>query len=310
MHSHKVRRSRETKAERVERADGERPLAYLQRTAGNAAVCEMLSTLRSGDHAPVETPDLVLHAGVTTSQAPPGGLNAILAASAAASPSSSLGDPAGWTGIKMAGAFVSPNFTTTWIRPPKPGGDHFVVVDPPVASPDAVHDSFYPAPGDHRWGSGTVPGPGATKKPYTAWQRVTKDVSALIQRGEKEHLDDAKRAYDLTYGLITATIAAMTGQKFGPAKTPTEAEQLATAAFDAKLPPALSVKQPGYRLAWLNMLETLLKQSKLRDEKKWHDLVRGKPLVEGDRYVYPLETTKKTSIANENEKGVEVVNYP
>ncbi|WP_112245677.1 hypothetical protein [Kribbella monticola] len=302
MHSHKSRQLRAAKVERGLRAD-DGPLTQLQRTAGNAAVCKLMSSLH--DRAPAESPEvLVVRAGTTAAQAPPGGMNAIQTNEAG----SALGAAAGWTGIKMAGAFVSPNFTTTWIHPTKPGGDHFVTVDPPVASPDAVHDSFYPAAGDHKWGTGTVPGPG--KKTYEAWHRVSDSMSAIIREGEQEHLDDAKRAYDLTYGLITTTIAGMAGQKFGPAKSPTEAEQLATDAFDAKLPAALSVKKPAYRAAWLQLLETLLKQSKLRDLRGWHDLQHAKPLTKGDRYIYPLEPTNTTNIRKPGDKSIEVVNYP
>jgi hypothetical protein len=306
MRSHKLRRSREIKAARVARSDGDGPLAHLQHTAGNAAVCQLLSSLRATDLAEIRSVEpsaerLDLQAGVTAAQAPPGGMDAIQANEA----SSALGAAAGWTGIKMAGAFVTPNFTTTWIRPAKPGEDHFVTVDPPVASPDAVHESYFPAPGDHQWGTHTAPGKNG--KTYAAWHRVGTPISGLIQSGEQEHLDDARRAYDLTYGLITAAITGMAGQKFGPAKTPSAAEQLATDAFDAKLPAALSVKQPGYRGSWLAMLETLLRQSKLRDLRQWHDIEHGKPLTEGDRYVYPLQSTGTTKVGVPSDQ---VVNYP
>ncbi|QNE19146.1 hypothetical protein F1D05_16030 [Kribbella qitaiheensis] len=302
-----IDRSREFEAGRVARSSGsDGPLAHLQHTAGNAAVCQLLSSLRSTDLAEIRSVEpradrLDLYAGAATAQVPPGGMDAIQSNEA----SSALGAAAGWTGIKMAGAFVTPNFTTSWIRPAKPGEDHFVTVDPPVASPDAVHDSFFPAPGDHKWGTHTAPG--AKGKTYAAWHRVSTDISGLIQRGEQEHLDDARRAYDLSYGLITSTITGMAAQKFGPAKTPAAAEQLATDAFDAKLPAALSVKQPGYRGAWLAMLETLLRQSKLRDLRQWHDIEHAKPLTETDRYIYPLQSTPTTKIGVPSDQ---VVNYP
>jgi hypothetical protein len=288
---------------RAEHPDRDGPLAHLQHTAGNAAVCQMLSSLRAAEMSQIAPPGgsdarLHLQAGTAAAQAVPGGMNAIQANEPSA---------AGYTGIKMAGAFVTPNFTTTWIRPAKPGEDHFVTVDPPVASPDAVHDSLFPAEGDHRWGTQTVPGKDKDK-PYTAWHRVSGTMSTLIQKGENEHLSDAKRAYDITYGLITTAIAGLAGQRFGPAKTPAAAEQLATDAFDATLPTPLSVKLPGFRGRWLAMLETLLHQSKLRDLREWHNIEHGKPLVEGDRYVYPLQTTAKTSI--ENVTSAQLVNYP
>lgn len=305
MRTHKRHAVRKASGEaRRERSERDGPLAHLQRTAGNAAVCQMMSTLHAASLAQIDAADrphpdrLDLHAGTPAAQAAPGGMNAIQANE----PSS-----AGWTGIKMAAAFVTPNFTTTWCRPAKPGGDHYVLVDPPVASPDAVHDSLFPAAGDHRWGSGTVPGK-AKDKGYEAWHRISGTMSTSIQAGEQEHLDDAKRAYDLTYGLITAAIAAMAGQRFGPAKTPAAAEALATGAFDAALPAPLSVKQPAYRGAWLAMLEKLLKQSKLRDLRQWHDIEHGKPLTEGDRYVYPLQATGTTKI--DKVPSDQVVNYP
>jgi hypothetical protein len=279
-------------------------LAHLQHTAGNAAVAQLLSTIRAAampdiaaaagaTDGPAERLDL--HAGTVAAQAPPGGLNAIQAHEPSA---------AGWTGIKMAGAFVSPNFSTT-SAPAKPGEDRFVTVDPPVASPDAVHEALFPAPGDHRWGDRTVEAKGG---PFTAWHRVSEAMSAQIAQGEQEHLADAQRAFDLTYGLITRVVTTMAGQRFGPAKTPIAAEELAIAAFDAQLPPALSVRQPAFRGVWLTMLETLLRQSKLRDLRGWHDIEVGPTLTEGKRWIYPLVPTTHTKIGTEPSDSV--VNYP
>jgi len=275
-------------------------LTHLQHTAGNAAVAQLLSTIRAATLPDIAAADgaagrLDLHAGTVAAQAPPGGLNAIQANEPSA---------AGWTGIKMAGAFVSPNFSTT-TAPAKPGEDRFVTVDPPVASPDAVHEALFPAPGDHRWGDRTVEAKGG---PFTAWHRVSAAMSARIAQGEQEHLADAQRAYALTYGLITRVVTTMAGQRFGPAKTPMAAEELAVAAFDSQLPPALSVRQPGFRGVWLAMLETLLRQSKLRDLRGWHDIEVGPTLTEGKRFISPLEPTTHTKIGTEPSDTV--VNYP
>lgn len=260
----------------------------------------MLSTLRAATASQIGAAGgnpgrLDLHAGTPVAQAPPDGMDAIQANDPSA---------AGWTGIKMAGAFTTPNFTTTWIRP-KAGEDHHVIVDAPVASPDAVHDSLYAAEGDHHWGTKTVPGKGTT---YPAWHRVSAAMSSLIRDGEQEHLNDAQRAYDLTYGLITNAIATLTGRRFGPAKTPAAAEQLAADALNAILPPALSTQQPSFRGAWLAMLETLLRQSKLRDLRGWHDIEHGKAKKQGDRYVYPLEKTSHTTI--NSVPSDQLINYP
>lgn len=300
MRSHRRRESWQPNAVIRDRSARDGPLAHLQRTAGNAAVCRLLTTLRAAEVSEVETAGgragrIDLHAGTPAAQATPGGMDAIQANE----PSS-----AGWTGIKMAGAFITPNFTTTWI-PPKPGQDHHVTVDPPVASPDAVHDALFPAAGDHRWGTKAVPDKG---KVFTAWHRVSGTMSSAIQQGEHEHLNDAKRAYDLTYGLITTAIAALAGRRFGPAKTPAAAEALAMDALDATLPVALSVRQPAFRGAWLAMLEKLLRQSKLRDLRGWHDIEHGKPLNEGSRYVYPLQNTNQTKIGTV--PSDQLVNYP
>jgi hypothetical protein len=130
-------------------------------------------------------------------------------------------------------------------------GQAYVTVDEPQDSPDAVHEALYLLPGDHRHGTRTYTDKGRTYTPYT---RIDNDTSDLIRAGEQEHLDDARRAYDLFYGLILATLRAMAGRRFGPAATPSAAEALARAEFDKQLPPALSVSQPAYRAVWITVL--------------------------------------------------------
>jgi hypothetical protein len=312
-----IRRSRGTEFPRGTLAGGRRaprrtttgeavpdsPIAELQRTVGNAAVCTMLSALRAADMPEIALAGggpgaLDLHAGIPAGQEPPEGMNTIQAQN------TTTMSAAGYTGIKMAGAFVTPDFATTWIRPPPGSHDHYVTVDPPLASPDAVHESLYPEPGDHRWG---VAKP-AQLKEGTPSHRVSMAMSRVIQDGEQEHLNDAARAYELTYGLITDRIAALGGRRFGPAPTPAAAEQLAANALDATLPPALSVRLPAFRAAWVAVLEALLRQSSLRDLRGWHDIQHGKPVKRRDGYVYPLEhatTTRIGVVASD-----QVVNYP
>ena len=253
--------------------------AHLQHAAGNRAVAQM-----------------VARAGVPVGQAAPGGLNAVQSRSAGA---------AGYTGVKNSGAFVNVDLTTSIDRSSSKPGEAYVTVDQPQDSPDAVHEALYLLPGDHRHGTNTYADKGRTYTPYT---RVDQATSDLIRAGEQEHLDDARRAYDLSYGLILATLKGMAGRRFGPAATPSAAEALARTEFDTQLPPALSVSKPGYRSAWITVLDSLLKQTKARDKNGWHDLLDGKMATEGDKWVYPLETTGTTKIGSVGSD--QVVNYP
>ena len=253
--------------------------AHLQHAAGNRAVAEMIA-----------------RAGVVKGQAPPDGLNAVQARSAGA---------AGYTGVKNSAAFVNVDLTTSIDRSSSKPGEAYVTVDQPQDSPDAVHEALYLLPGDHRHGTRTYTDKGRTYTPYT---RIDADTSNLIRAGEQEHLDDARRAYDLSYGLILATLRAMAGRRFGPAATPSAAEALARAEFDKQLPPALSVSQPGYRSVWITVLDALLKQTKARDANGWHNLADGKMATEGGKWVYPLEQTGTTKIGSVGSD--QVVNYP
>jgi hypothetical protein len=160
--------------------------AHLQHAAGNRAVAEM-----------------IVRAGVVKGQAPPDGLNAVQARSAGA---------AGYTGVKNSAAFVNLDLTTSIDRSSSKPGQAYVTVDQPQDSPDAVHEALYLLPGDHRHGTRTYTDKGRTYTPYT---RVDNDTSDLIRAGEQEHLDDARRAYDLSYGLILATVRAMAGAASG-----------------------------------------------------------------------------------------------
>jgi hypothetical protein len=162
---------------------------------------------------------MIARAGVVKGQAPPDGLNAVQARSAGA---------AGYTGVKNSAAFVNVDLATLIDRSSSKPGQAYVTVDEPQDSPDAVHEALYLLPGDHRHGTRTYTDKGRTYTPYT---RIDNDTSDLIRAGEQEHLDDARRAYDLSYGLILATLRAMAGRRFGPAATPSAAEALARAEF-------------------------------------------------------------------------------
>lgn len=252
--------------------------AHLQHAAGNAAVAA-----------------LVARAGVPVGQAAPGGLSAVQSRSAGA---------AGWTGIQHSAAFTNIDLTTS-IDPASRPGAAFVVVDPPADSPDAVHEALYLLPGDHRSSPRTYRDRGRTFTPYT---RVSAAMSERIRQGEQEHLDDARRAYDLTYGLVLAGIRSLSGRRFGPAATPVAAEARARAAFEALMPAPMTTRRPGYRGAWVQLLDTLLSQSMARDRAQWHDLSTGPSVTEGDRWVSTLAETPTTRIGQVGSDAV--VNYP
>lgn len=253
--------------------------AHLQHAAGNRAVAA-----------------LVARAGVPAPQAPPDGLERVHAQSAGA---------AGYTGVKNAAAFVNVDLTTSIDQTASKPGASYVTVDAPQDSPDAVHDAMYLLPGDHRRGTKTYKDRGREYTPYT---RVTAAISELIRAGEQEHLDDARRAYDLSYGLVLSTLKGMAGRRFGPATTPKAAEDLARDEFETHMPATMSTRRPGYRAAWITVLETLLKQTKTRDTSHWHDLTDGTMVTEGSKWVYPLEKTGPTKIGSVGSD--QVVNYP
>lgn len=74
---------------------------------------------------------------------------------------------------------------------------------------------------------------------------ITQVCAELIRKGEQEHRDDAKRAFDLTYGLIASEINAMVGQRFGPAESPAAAERLPQDAPARRLPRSGPTRSPG-----------------------------------------------------------------
>ena len=239
---------------------------------------------------------LLAHAGSPASRGAPAGMGDILRRGA----TGTLGTSGGLTLIKSAAAFTAPRFVTV-NQPQRTGSrvEHYAVVQR-TSSGDATHESFYPAAGDHQR-------PGMTQviegRTYNHYWRVSQQVSDLIKQGEQEHLDDARRAYELTYKLIGDAINALATQRFGPASTPAEAERMAEAALARKLPSQLGTNPA----TWVQVLDRLLGQTKTRDTKGWHALSTDPPITVKDMIVHPINTTPTTQIGRV--PSSQVVNY-
>lgn len=261
-------------------------LLRLQRTVGNAAVrravagaprADGLAAISDrADRPPAEVTSA--RAGATEGAAPPGGLAGILARS-------SGGFTGGWTGVRSSGAFTAPTVTTRNVveRLEVPGRAypltrHYAVLQP-TAPADATHESWYPQPGIHH-----VP---RLRRRY----RISEETSRLIRRGEQEHLDDARRAYDLTYGAVGEVVnrLAQRGTRFGPADSPAEAERLALARLEQLLGPLTATPS-----RWPTLLDRLLAMTQRRDDRGWHYLETQPGTHRGGRVhdVVPGPTTR------------------
>jgi len=212
----------------------------------------------------------------------------------------SLGASGGLTLIKSAAAFTAPRFVTTnQVQRSGSSVEHYAVVQRTTSS-DAAHESFYPAPGDHQR-------PGMTQviggRTYNHYWRISQQVSDLIRQGEEEHLADALRAYQITYKLVEDEINGLVGQRFGPARTPSDAERLAEAALARRLPMQLGTSPA----TWVQMLDRLLGQTKTRDTRGWHALSTDPPVTVKDMIVHPVSTTPTTQIGRV--PSSQVVNY-
>lgn len=212
----------------------------------------------------------------------------------------SLGVAGGLTLIKNAAAFSIPQFRTTTTSVRRGASvEHYAQVQRTTAR-DATHVSYYPGPGDHRR-------PGMTQtingKVFTHYWRISPNLSALIRRGEEEHLADAQRAYDLTYRLISDTINALVKERFGPAGSPGEATRLAEAALARRLPRALGTNPAN----WVAMLNRLLDATKIRDTQGWHAVSADPPRTLADRIIHPVATTPTTKIGRV--PSSQIINY-
>jgi hypothetical protein len=205
----------------------------------------------------------------------------------------------GVTLIKSAAAFRAPAFVTTNTAE-KDGFQrrHYAVVQRTQAE-DVVHESYYAGQGDHLQPGKVEIVRGRRLQRY--W-RVSKEMSQMIQRGEQEHLDDAQRAFELTYKKIADEINALANRKFGPADTPAGAEQLALAALTARLPKELGTDPVN----WVRVIDRLLALSSTRDTKGWHYVEIGEMLTEKDRIV---DVVKPSTFLNLGVASSKVVNY-
>jgi hypothetical protein len=140
-----------------------------------------------------------------------------------------------------------------------------------TSTKDAVHDSYYPGPGLHKR-------PGMTQtvgdKTFQYYWKIKPKIAQLIKKGEQEHLNDHKRAFELTYGRVTKTINKLADKKIGPAKTAAAAKKKALARLAKALPAKLGVSPEK----WHKTLIRLLKATEHRDRKQWHALDSEGPM--------------------------------
>lgn len=184
---------------------------------------------------------------------------------------------AGLTSIKSAGAFVAPIFQTTNTH--KREGykvEHFATVDR-TTSQDATHDSYYPGPGLHL----KLQQP--KKGPPEYWE-ISEEMSDLIRQGEQEHLDDARRAFELTYKCVENHINSLVGRKFGPATNPNGAAALALQELEKRIPKELGT-DPGN---WTKQLDRLLLMTTERDKLLMHAIQLGSAREEDGKYIETL----------------------
>jgi hypothetical protein len=275
------------------RAASSQAAVMIARTPTTAPASEIAEQARAAESDPNAT---LAYAGVPQKQDPPGGMQFI--AKQPREPGLAA-QPAGFTLIKGAAAFTPPRFDTHMTAEKDGYKRRYFVEVAATTATDVEHPSYYPGPGTHdnaisQQKDGTY---------YYYWTIADK-ISDLIRRGEQEHLNDAKRAFDLTYGLIAKEINAMVGQRFGPADSPAAAEQLAQVELARRLPAALGTDP----LTWYNVLEAMLGMTTQRDKTHLHDLLPGKAVERGKTFYIPLVTTEQTSIGQV--PSDQIVNYP
>ena len=238
----------------------------------------------------------VLRAGAPMARPAPGGMADILRRGGHAT----LGTTGGLTLVKNAAAFTAPAFVTA--RQVQRTGnrvDHYATVQR-TSSSYATHECFYPAAGDHLRPGMTQQIDGRT---YEHFWRISQQISDLIRQGEQEHLDDAERAYELTYRLVENAINALVGQRFGPATTPAAADKMAEAALATRLPSQLGTNPA----TWPQVLQRLLDQTRTRDSNGWHALSTDPESTVGHMIVHPVSATATTRIGRV--PSSQVVNY-
>ena len=194
---------------------------------------------------------MILRAGTPEKMPAPHGVADILKRGE----SGTLGFSGGLTLVQSAAAFTPPTFATIHSHQ-RVGSkvEHYATVRR-TSSGDATHASFYPAPGEHLRPRMEQKIGGRT---YLHYWLISRQIAEMIEEGEQEHLDDAARAYELTYKKIETAINAMAaGKPFGPASTPDEADRIAEAALKDRLPKELGTDPAN----WVKVLDSLLTQT-------------------------------------------------
>lgn len=177
-----------------------------------------------------------------------------------------LGKPGGLTVFKYN--FVAPELNVK--REHKRSGhkvDHYAIVQRTTVK-DVVHNCYYPGPGEHMRLGMTAKIKG---KEYKHYVKISPQMSALIRKGEQEHLDDALRAYELTYKAVADAINSLAGVRFGPAPNPGAAFKLVEDAVAKKLPQAFKGDWRDCRKEY----DRLLPATESRDKKGWHSIMAG-----------------------------------
>ena len=256
-----------------------------------AASLDFIQTLGSQGLALADA--RIFYAGAPVGKAAPGGMGEILAKSE----HSSLGVSGGLTLTKSAAAFVAPEFkTTTSYDRTAYKVNHYAVIN--RTTPEEVeHESYYPLAGNHFRPGMVQQIQGKTYKHY--WV-ISAKISELIKQGEQEHLDDAHKAFELTYGRIADEINSLAGKRFGPASTPSGANALALAALESRLPKQLGTDPAN----WVAVLDRLLDLSKTRDTEGWHALTTDPPQTVRDMILHPVSTTATTQVGTVSSKEI------
>lgn len=251
----------------------------LQRSAGNQAVQQLVTAQApSSGPAPQGLAEIgameanlrgqgvgISRAGTAVAEDAPGGIGRIQARSS----ERGAGITGGLTQRTNAAGFTPPSLT---IREQAtitgPHTRSFEATVEPTEAPDRVHPCFYAGGGYHDIRAGP------RNAPASAF--VIDTVSESLRAGEQEHLDDARRAYDLSYGLVEREVNALAArtrsEPFRSTRSINEPREQAEAALAARLPPAFG-ESPAEKLAparWAALLDRLLERTERRDSSGWH----------------------------------------
>ena len=130
-------------------------------------------------------------------------------------------------------------------------------------------------------------------KTYVYYYRISPEMSALIKKGEEEHLADAALAFQLTYQCICKAINSLVGKTFGPAASRDAADKLAEDALAKLLPKELGTNPAN----WPKVLDRLLDLTLKRDRDGWHNITTGGPIItDGLKRISEAATDTRTKI--------------